>query len=164
MLRRILLIFGTMACLLLSGSPASPGGRPQASGTNDESTIWNLEHAYWNYVQTNDLPDYLALFDKNFVGWPGSYPTPGRKDQMTDWITRQTNKGLSWKIVYLKPAGAQVTGNVAAVCYWITFRLEDKDGKGTEITHRIAHTWVKNGKDWQIIAGMSMPESPVARK
>jgi hypothetical protein len=34
----------------------------------------------------------------------------------------------------------------------------DKDGKGAAHTFRITHAWLRSGKDWQIIGGMSMPE------
>jgi hypothetical protein len=34
----------------------------------DEAQIWNLEKAYWEYVKTNDLEKYRALWHDNFVG------------------------------------------------------------------------------------------------
>ena len=54
--------------------------------------------------------------------------------------------------------GGSMTGDVAAMCYWITYEWLDKDGKGAVRTLRITHTWLKDGKDWRIIGGMSMPE------
>jgi hypothetical protein len=34
---------------------------------------------------------------------------------------------------------------------------------GTPRTTRVTPTWIKNGKDWQIIGGMSMPEATVRK-
>jgi ketosteroid isomerase-like protein len=161
---RAALSFRMMACLLVAASAFSSGGpaQPQASGT--EQTVWNLEHVYWRHVQDNDLTAYLSLWHKDFLGWPASDAAPVRKDHITDWITRQTSKGLAFKTGELKPGGIQVTGDIAVVCYWITFRLVDKDGKGAAQTLRITHTWLKNGNDWRIIGGMSMPEPATPQK
>jgi ketosteroid isomerase-like protein len=127
--------------------------------SNAEQTIWNLERAYWQYVQDNNLTAYAGLWHKNFVGWPVISAAPvGNDDHITDWITSQTSKGLAFKPDEFKPARIQVTGDVATVYYWITFRWLDKDGHGAPYTLRIAHTWLKDGMDWRILGGMSTPE------
>jgi len=125
----------------------------------DEETLWKLEHDYWRYVEANDLAAYSNLWHKDFLGWPSISAAPVRKDHITDWITSQTNKGLAFKTVGLKPAAVQVTGDVAMVCYWITLRWVDKDGNGPAQTVRITHAWRKTGDEWQIIGGMSMLEA-----
>jgi len=147
------------ACLLgsaertLSSEPTTP-----AQASSDEHTIWNLEHAYWRYVETNDLTAYSSLWHKDFLGWPSVSSSPVRKDHITDWITSQTSKGLVFRTVQFKPAGIQVTGDVAFACYWITLMWVGKDGRGTPHTLRITHAWLRSGQDWRIIGGMSMPE------
>jgi hypothetical protein len=106
------------ACLLgtaqhvISSEPTSPS---QASG--DERTLWDLERAYWRYVETNDLNAYSDLWHKDFLGWPSVSSSPVRKDHITDWITMQTSKGLVFKTVQFKPAAIHVTGDVAFACY-----------------------------------------------
>lgn len=136
--------------------------RPQTSG--DEQTLWNLEHAYWRHVQDNDLPTYLALWSKDFLGWPSVSSAPVRKEHITDWITSQTSKGLAFKSVDFKPAAIQVTGNMAVTFYWETFKWFDKNGDGATRTLRVTHTWMMEGKDWHIISGMSMPEAAIPQK
>jgi len=135
-----------------------------AQTSKDEQTVWNLERAYWRYVQDNDLSAYSNLWHKDFLGWPSVTAAPVRKDHITDWITAQTSKSLVFKTGEFKPAAIQVTGDVAMVCYWITFKWLDKDGNGTARTLRITHAWLKTGNDWQIIGGMSMPEPETPRK
>jgi len=116
------------ACLLgtaehaLSSEATTPS---QVSG--EEDTLWNLERAYWRYVESNDLTAYSSLWHKDFLGWPSVSSSPVRKDHITDWITSQTSKGLVFKTVEFKPAAIRVTGDVAFACYWVTFRWVDKD-------------------------------------
>jgi type II secretory pathway pseudopilin PulG len=85
----------------------------QTQASENEQTLWKLEHAYWNYVQDNDLPAYLGLWHKDFLGWPSVNAAPVHKDHITDWITAQTSKGLAFKSVEFKPAAIQINGNVA---------------------------------------------------
>jgi ketosteroid isomerase-like protein len=156
-MRRYVLLLG--ACLLGIADPirssevTSPS---QASGA--ERAIWDLERAYWRYVEQNDLAAYSDLWHKDFLGWPSVSSAPVRKDHITDWITSQTGKGLAFKNVEFKPAAIQVTGDVAFACYWVTFRWVDKEAIGAPHTLRITHAWLRSGKDWRIIGGMSMPE------
>jgi ketosteroid isomerase-like protein len=160
---RMALVLSVTVCLLAGGSAIASGEtlQSQASGqlSKTEQTLWNLEHAYWNYVQDNNLASYLDLWHKDFLGWPAVNASPVGKDHITDWITSQTAKGLVFKSMEFKPARIQVTGDLAVAYYWITFKWLDKDGNGAAHTLRITHTWLKGGKDWRIIGGMSMPEA-----
>ena len=135
-----------------------------AEASADEQTLWKLEHDYWRYVQENDLAAYSTLWHERFLGWPSVSPVPVHKDHITDWITTQTSKGLKFESVNFKPAAIQVTGDVAVTSYWQTFRWVDKNGDGATRGTRIMHTWLRSGKDWHIIGGMSMPESAAPPK
>jgi ketosteroid isomerase-like protein len=152
-------VFGlSLLCTLLISSPLNMA----ASAAGDEQAVWNLEHDYWRYVEANDLTAYLNLWHKNFLGWPSMSDAPARKDHITDSITSQRSKGLTFKAGEFKPADIQITGNIAVACYWMTFKWRDKNGHGDEITSRIEHTWVKDGAVWHILSGMSMsvPAAP----
>ena len=133
-------------------------GQTIAGEAGDEQRIWERERAYWHYVEKNDLAAYAKLWHEDFLGWPSISAKPVRKDHITDWITSQTSKGTIFKAGELKPAALKVTGDIAFACYWITFRWVDKEGNGTTHTFRITHAWVRNGNEWRIIGGMSMPE------
>jgi hypothetical protein len=112
-------------------------GLAQSIASDEKETVWNLEHAYWRCAQEGDLDGYLALWHKDF---------------------------LTFKLMEFKPAGIQVTRSIAVTCYWITGELLDKEQNSVlKGTVRIIHTWLKNGSNWQIISGMSMPE-PVTTK
>ena len=145
----VFMLAGTMATSSLAAAPPPP---------DSGQAVWKLEHAYWRYVEKNDLSDYLRLWHKDFLGWPSVNATPVRKDHITDWITSQTSKGLTFKTVEFKPAALQVTGNIVVACYWVTYRWINHNGKGPTHTIRATHAWVRDGKEWRIIGGMSMPE------
>ena len=157
-MRLCVLLFCASSLAIAEHTFSSEATSPsQASG--DEQTLWGLERAYWRYVEHNDLAAYSDLWHKDFLGWPSVSSAPVRKDHITDWITSQTAKGLAFKTVEFKPAATQITGDVAFACYWVTFRWVDKEGSGSPHTFRITHAWLRGGKDWRIIGGMSMPES-----
>jgi hypothetical protein len=40
------------------------------SASAEETTVWELERAYWRYAEANDLTSYLSLWHENFLGWP----------------------------------------------------------------------------------------------
>jgi len=65
----------------------------------DEKKVWSLEDAYWQYVKANDFEHYRTLWHEDFLGWPSVSAAPVRKDRITDWITAQTSKGLTFKNV-----------------------------------------------------------------
>jgi ketosteroid isomerase-like protein len=159
---RIGLVLRVIAYLLAGVLLISSTGRIEAQGS-EEQTLWNLERQYWRYVEGNDLQSYLGLWHKDFLGWPSMSAAPLDKDHITDWITSQTSKGLAFKTVDFKPAAIRVTGDVAVTCYWITYRWSDKDGSGATRTLRVTHTWLRGGKDYLIIGGMSMAEATTLR-
>ncbi len=155
----MLMFFSASASAISSAETTQAQASDQASNT--EQAVWKLEHAYWDYVRDNNLSAYLNLWHKDFLGWPRFNAAPVGKDHITDWITSQTAKGLTFKSMEFKPARIQVTGDIAVACYWITYEWMDKNGKGQPQTSRIIHTWLRDGTDkqWRIIGGMSMPES-----
>ena len=155
---RCCLLF-TVVCLFATAQQGF-----SSAPSEEDQTLWNLERAYWHYVEKNDLAAYSNLWHNEFLGWPYVSSAPVRKDHITDWITSQTSKGLAFKSEEFKPAGIQVTGDVAFACYWITFRWVDKDGQGAAHTLRVTHAWLRSGKNWRIIGGMSMAEPESSAK
>ena len=124
----------------------------------DETQVWQLEKAYWEYVKANDLENYRALWHENFLGWPFVSATPVRKDHITDWITTNTSKGIKLQAYSIEQLAIQVTGDVAINHYRI--KATWANDKGAELRTdalRITHTWIRMNGTWQIIGGMSAP-------
>src|SRR5881394_1047510 len=130
-----------------------------AEGSDKEQTqIWNLEKAYWEYVKANDLEKYRALWHENFVGWPFVSSAPVRKDHITDWITANTSKGVKLQSYSIEQLAIQVTGDVAINYYRIKANWATSEtAKARTDALRITHTWISTRGTWQILAGMSAP-------
>ena len=130
-----------------------------ASEASDETRIWNLERAYWEYVKADDLEKYRSLWHENFVGWPSVSAAPVRKDHITDWITSNTSRGLKLQSYAIEQLAVRVTGDVAIDHYRI--KADWANGNTGDVSQtdavRITHTWMRIGNTWQIIGGMSAP-------
>jgi len=129
-----------------------------ANSEKEQTQVWNLEKAYWEYVKGNDLEKYRALWHENFVGWPFVSPTPVRKDHITDWITSNTSKGIKLQSYSIEQLAIEVTGNIALDYYRIKATWADSTGAEVKTDRiRITHTWARTHDTWQIIGGMSSP-------
>jgi Domain of unknown function (DUF4440) len=147
-----------MTSLLLVGFVAAVFGQ---GATNDESQVWNLEKAYWEYVKANDLEKYRALWHENFLGWPFVDSAPVRKDHITDWISMNTSKGMKLQSYSIEHVAIQITGDIAVTQYRITMNwAKDQRPETKNNTMRITHTWIRTDGTWQIIGGMSAPVNP----
>jgi hypothetical protein len=130
----------------------------QLQGAQNEADLWQLEKSYWEYVKANDLEKYRALWHENFLGWPYVSSTPVRKDQITDWITANTSKGIKLQSYSIEQLAIQITGNVATNYYRITVKWANSEGVEVKTDQiRITHTWLRTDTKWQIIGGMSAP-------
>lgn len=46
--------------------------------TPEEQAVWQMEEAYWRYVQAGDVEHYVTLWHERFVGWPCGCSTTWR--------------------------------------------------------------------------------------
>ena len=124
----------------------------------DETQVWNLEKAYWECVKANDLQKYRTLWHEDFLGWPYVSSAPTGKDHITDWITRNTSKGVKLQSYAIEQLAIQLTGDIAINHYRIkmVWAGPGPTESNTEVI-RITHTWLRAGGTWQIIGGMSAP-------
>ena len=128
------------------------------NSVENETQVWQLEKAYWEYVKANDLDKYRALWHENFLGWPFISSAPVRKDHITDWITANTSKGIRLHSYAIEQLAVQVTGEVAVDYYRINATWANGEGAKVRTDRlRITHTWIRTGNTWQIIGGMSSP-------
>jgi len=146
-------MFKTIALIVAVTAAAFAGGSDK-----EQAQIWNLEKAYWEYVKTNDLEKYRALWHENFVGWPFVSPAPVRKDHITDWITANTSKSVTLQAYSIEQLAIQVTGDLAMDYYRIKATWANSTGAEVKTDRiRITHTWIRTAGTWQIIGGMSSP-------
>jgi ketosteroid isomerase-like protein len=161
MLKTISFLFALICAPPLIASPiADSSARARtADSAKEEAQVWNLEKAYWEYVKANDLEKYRALWHDDFVGWPSVSAAPVRKDQITEWITNNTSKGLKLQSYAIEQLAVRVTGDVAIDHYRIKANwAKVETGEVLQAdAPRITHTWIRIGNTWQIIGGMSGP-------
>jgi Domain of unknown function (DUF4440) len=142
----------------MQGAAAASPTPMRLAPRTDETQIWDLEKAYWEYVKANNLEKYRALWHERFLGWPYSSSSPARKDHITDWITANTLKGVKLQSYELEQVAIQITGNIAANHYRIKMTWSGPGSTDIKTeTLRIHHTWIRTGETWQILAGMSAP-------
>ena len=104
------------------------------------------------------LEKYRALWYENFLGWPFVNRAPVRKDDITDWITANTSKGISLHSYSIEQLAIQITGDIATNYYRINFTWANSAGAEVRTDRmRITHTWIRTHGKWQIIGGMSSP-------
>jgi len=115
----------------------------------------------WEYVKTNNLEKYRALWHEDFLGWPFVSSAPVRKDHITDWITSNTSKGVKLQSYSTEELAIHVTGDVAIDHYRIKAKWANNEGAEVRTdAFRITHTWIRTNGEWQIIGGMSAPVNP----
>src|SRR5947207_12179322 len=135
MKRNFFLSAALVGLLIIAGVILASDVAISSQASKDEQTIWELERAYWRYVQENNLSAYADLWHKDFLGWP-SAPHPFTKTTLQTGLPRKPLRGWHSRLVEFKPAAIQVTEDVAVACYWITFKWLDKDGNGAANTIR----------------------------
>src|SRR4029078_4014388 len=116
-------MFKTIPLIVAVTASAFAGGSDK-----EQAKICNLEKAYWEYVKTNDLEKYRALWHENFLGWPFVNPAPVRKDHITDWITANTSKGISLQFFSVEQLAIQVTSDTATDYYRIKVTWANSSG------------------------------------
>ena len=124
----------------------------------DETQVWNLEKAYWEYVKANDVEKYRALWHNDFVAWPPSSSAPVRKDHLTDWLTENISRGVKLQSFAIEQLAIQVIRDTAIVHYRIkmVWAGPGPTESNTEVL-RATHTWLRTHGAWQIIGGMAAP-------
>jgi len=153
--RKNLLIGFTFSVLILFLFPNTVKAQDNA---NSEDQVWKMEESYWNYVKANDIENYLTLWHKNWVGWPGFSTKPIDKSNISDWIPPLfADKSKIFDYELKKMAVVSFGDDIVATHCAVGLLFTDKEtGKKTlPKWSKITHTWKRYGDKWLIITGMS---------
>ncbi|MBP6107097.1 MAG: nuclear transport factor 2 family protein [Steroidobacteraceae bacterium] len=148
-----------VALLIVVGSSLTASA---ADFTPDEQAVWQMEEAYWRYVQAGDVERYVTLWHDRFVGWPCFSAEPSDKSHIGGWVQEIRDGHL--KFTYeLKPLAVRVFDDVAIVQYAAVYATQYPDGtaSGAGIWRKFTHTWKKMDGRWQIITGMCAAQEPL---
>jgi ketosteroid isomerase-like protein len=141
--------------LLLLLSSTSTAQVRSAAPAASVAAVWDLEEAYWKYVQAGDVSSYLTLWHDRFVGWPCLNAHPAAKDSIANWV-RPIRDGHLHFTSHLTREGAADFGDIVIVYYSIPMLREYPDGRvaDRDTTWKFTHTWRRDNDRWQIIGGM----------
>jgi ketosteroid isomerase-like protein len=130
------------------------------SGTNNrrdtvEEEIWALENAYFANLYKADYEGVLALVHSQFLGWPGTVSQPLDKDGSASFMKQLVSKPTPCTFT-IEQEGIRVLGDTALTQYIIHVNCGNTAPAGkAQSSSRITHTWVKEGKSWKLLGGMS---------
>jgi ketosteroid isomerase-like protein len=132
-----------------------------SASVGSAAEIWAQEEAYWKYVQAHDAHGWAALWSEDFVGWPMSKAHPvGKADGVSDFKSGKSfGRVLSYQ---LQRESVAMHGPIGITFYRAIVRVRNGDGTESTTTARLSHTWMKQGRAWKIVGGMSAPDSTPA--
>ena len=165
--RRLLAPIATWMMIGLGASPAFGKEEAETMGTEVQeqpspavAAVWEMEDAYWRYVQSGDVDNYLTLWHEDFIGWPCAMNAlhPVGKESISLWVEDIRVEKVKFGYRLQREAG-QDFGPVVAVHYSTPMIYQYPDGRvtGQDQTYKFTHTWLWNGTGWQIISGMCAP-------
>lgn len=151
LLQTILLIFALSPHLQALSATKGPGTR---KGTVEEK-IWALEKSYFENLYKANYDGVLALYDNQFLGWPGGLPQPIGREESAGFMKQLIPKPTSCT-VRIERAGIRVQGTTAITQYTLYVNCKDTSVMKQPRPSRITHTWVKEGAGWKLLSGMSI--------
>ncbi|HYL61901.1 MAG TPA: nuclear transport factor 2 family protein [Candidatus Methylomirabilis sp.] len=149
-------------CSILLLTLCIPARAQKASAlVGSAAEICAQEEAYWKYVQAHDADRWTALWSDDFVGWPMSKAHPvGKAGGVSDFKSGKSfGRVLSYQ---LQRESVDIHGSIGITFYRAIVRVRNDDGTESTSTVRLTHTWMKQGRVWRIVGGMSAPDSTPA--
>ncbi len=146
--------------LACATGPAQAKSRATDKKTSATEQVWAKEKAYWRYVKGHDVKDYLALWSKDFMGWPISAEHPAGKDSLRK-VLKSSGVGLGHVVAYkLQRESVRQHGPVVITYYLVSVTRGEANGSRSTTTYRLSHTWLREHGVWLIVGGMSTVNPP----
>ena len=122
--------------------------------SEDEQTLWSLENAYFTVIAQEDFGALERFYHADFIGWPSHSPEPVDRNVGRQSLEEQlaNTEVLSVK---LRPLAVVVHGDVAITHLFVDLQQQDSDTEVSSSSHRVTHTWLREGGTWKILGGMS---------
>jgi ketosteroid isomerase-like protein len=127
-----------------------------------EDEVWEMEEAYWRYVQAGDVESYTDLWHSDFVGWPCGLEQPTGKANVGGMVRAVRDQEYT-VIVDLHREAVQQFGEIAIVHYSAAATRRYANGGNRTSLYKLTHTWKRMEGQWQIIGGMCGPLQPDTR-
>jgi len=148
-LKKLIVFSGVLSIGVFCNLPALSGDWSEA-----EKEVWQLEEQYWECWKNGDIEEIMALYHRDFVGWPSSSKEPVNKESGREFLEELLSR-TKFVAVELKPHAIKIFGDVAIVHYSLSWIGKDSEGNKQSGSSRITHTWLKQDDRWRLIGGMS---------
>lgn len=151
MKKTIVILLAILVVSFLSLFPADKKGN---KNQEIEKEIWALEEAYISYFIAANHKAILSMYHDRFLGWPDEEKQPSDKKDARRYLEERYPKPVSWTYK-IDRKGITILENIAISHYLLSFTGKDKNGNEQTGVSRLTHTWLKTGKQWKILGGMS---------
>ena len=149
-------VTGTSLAAVLLTVMLCPNASHAQRLTPRQQEVWNMEDRYWHTIETSNLDAYVALWHPDFIGWPRDRDLPVGKAGIADGARKKMADGRVASHEILSRA-VSVVGDVGVAQYAVRATRVAVNGDTSKFTSRVTHTWLKRGRSWRIISGMSAP-------
>ena len=122
----------------------------------EQKEVWKNEEAYWVHRSQGNVEGFTALLHDDFAGWPSWAAMPIDKIGGRKFLEEEV-KSAPITFYDIRPAAIRVFGSVGIVYYIGIIRKAD-NGEQT-LYSRYTHVWMKQGANWKLIGGDSVPVS-----
>jgi hypothetical protein len=119
-----------------------------------EKEIWALEEAYISYLFAANHRAMLSMYHDRFLGWPDEVKQPVDKKAISRYLEERYPKPV--QVTYkIDRQGITLLNNIVLNHYLVYITWKDESGNEQKGVSRLTHTWIKTGKQWKILGGMS---------
>ena len=119
-----------------------------------EEEIWALEEAGARHIRDGDLAKSLSYYHEKFLGWP-EVASPLVDEQGIREII-ENDIAVSGSYTFeIERMGIRIFENTATTHLMFHCQGKASDGVEFEESYRWTHTWVREGSEWTLLAGMS---------
>lgn len=131
-----------------------PLPRPELMGhqwSTEQREVWTSIEKGWSAWVNKDLNEQMLVVHPRYHGWWSKDPLPTSKASVKKWASYYY-KTMSSIVHELTPVVIDVHGKVACVHYFFKAAYVDADGQHKLDYGRWTETWLKEGKQWRLIA------------
>ena len=152
---------GRGAALTLAVLVAACAQQPSGAADYDRDAatdeIWAKEQAIFAGRSRGDLGVYVGFTAEDYMGWPPSSPNPLGVEQLREGAAQM--RGLDQEEIAMEFGDITFSGNTAVI-YYSTHKTRLPDGTPVDQTADIAHVWIREDGEWQLLGALGRYTSP----
>lgn len=124
--------------------------------TSDEALLWSYEQSIYAGRAAGSFAFYVDHADPDYAGWPPQFIAPIGRSELIEGAKLQAGR-TGEKIELHKDLIRLADKGRVALVFYTTHRTRRSDGTAVDESYENIHVWLRRGKGWQIVGGMSRP-------